>query len=154
MKRSITRALLIALAVSASQASYAGTITYKGTGSAVTTYALLPLGSGGAAVLLSNSSVATIQPSEKGFMDGECAGLGNMGPDDVITEANIICTFDEGDGHSFDIKGQFDAGKGSAQVIGGSGKWKGATGTGTFRRKWASGNQSTFEYEFKITTPK
>ena len=154
MRRLITRSLLMTMAMGAAATVGAGeTITYKGTGSATTSYALLPLSSGGAAVLLSNSSVATIEPSEKGFMDGECAGLGNMGPDNVISDGRVICTFDEGDGHSFDLKGEFAEGKGEVEVIGGSGKWKDATGTGTFKRKWVSGNRSTFEYEFKISTP-
>jgi hypothetical protein len=42
---------------------------------------------------------------------------------------------------------------GQVEIIGGSGKWAGATGSGTFKRKFSSGNRGTYEYEFTITTP-
>ena len=40
----------------------------------------------------------------------------------------------------------------TAKVIGGSGKWKGATGSGKFHTKFVKGNWVTYEYELKITT--
>ena len=40
-----------------------------------------------------------------------------------------------------------------AEIIGGSGKWSGATGSGTFRRKYVDGAKGTYEYDLTITTP-
>ncbi len=54
---------------------------------------------------------------------------------------------------SFDAHGQGDGIEGKVEIIGGSGKWTGATGTGTIKRKWAQGNRGTYEYEFTISTP-
>lgn len=119
----------------------------------MTTYVVLPLANGGGAVHLSNSSVATIEPSDVGFMFGECAGLGYAAKESADMSGEGYCTFQEDDENSFDIKAKFGAGGGEVEVIGGSGKWEGATGTGTFKRKFVEGNRSTFAYEFKISTP-
>jgi len=128
------------------------TVVYKGTGSYVATKALMPLGSGGAAVHMSNKIIATIEPSEVGFMHGTCAGMGHIS--DVGDDSmQAYCTFEEKRGDIFDIKATGVKGKGSVDVIGGSGKWKGATGTGTFKRKYSEGDRGTYEYEFKITVP-
>ena len=149
-----TKAILAGAAlVLASSSVWAGTVTYKGTGHAVTTYVVLPLGHGGGAVHLTNSSVATIEPSEVGFMFGECAGLGYSAKESEEISGEGYCTFQENASDSFDIKAKFGGKGGDVQVIGGSGKWAGATGTGTFTHKFVEGNRSTFAYEFKITTP-
>ena len=79
------------------------TVVYKGTGSYVATKALMPLGSGGAAVHMSNKIIATIEPSEVGFMHGTCAGMGHIS--DVGDDSmQAYCTFEEKRGDIFDIK--------------------------------------------------
>ena len=149
--------VIAALALGSGSAAMAGTTNYKGKGHAVTTYVILPLGNGGAAVQLSNSSMATIEPSESGFMMGECAGLGYLGPEGGAIGGSAFCTFEENAKDSFDVRANFETqgakGGGKVEVIGGSGKWEGATGTGTFKRTFLDGNRTSFEYEFKITTP-
>jgi hypothetical protein len=96
--------------------------------------------------------LATIAPSESGFIFGDCAGLAYLSPTgDVST--SVYCTFTESGGDSFDLHGRGDGVSGSVEIIGGSGKWAGATGTGTIKRKWAQGERGTYEYEFAIATP-
>jgi len=141
------------LAICAAGSAFAGqTVVYKGTGSYVASKVLMPLGNGGAAVHMSNKIIATIEPSEVGFMHGACAGMGYIsdGGDDSV---QAYCTFEEKRGDVFDIRASGAMGTGTVEVIGGSGKWKDATGTGTFRRKYMEGDRGTYEYEFKITVP-
>lgn len=42
---------------------------------------------------------------------------------------------------------------GTATVIGGGGKWKGATGTANFKRLSTNENGGSFSYKITITTP-
>lgn len=128
------------------------TITYKGTGTFTAVHNLMPLANGGAAVHVSNKTVATIEPSETGFMFGGCMGLAYVGADESYA-ADMLCTFTETGQDSFDIRGLGDGQTGKVEIIGGSGKWAGGTGTGTFARKWTDGPRGSYEYEFTITTP-
>ncbi len=154
MRKIASLALVAVLAVSVEiGTAFAGeTVTYRGTGTFVATRTLMPLANGGAAIHLSNQVVATIAPSEPGFIFGDCAGLGYLSPDSAY-EVHVFCTFTETGNDSFDVKGEGGVKGGGVEIIGGSGKWMGATGTGTFTRKWADGPRGSFDYEFHITTP-
>ena len=67
---------------------------------------------------------------------------------------DIFCNFEENAEDGFDIRGKMMADGATAKVIGGSGKWKGATGSGKFHTKFVKGNLVTYEYNLKImTTP-
>jgi hypothetical protein len=146
-------AVALVVAVAGPAASAGETVTYTGTGTYSVTRALLPLANGGAALHLANDTVATIQPSESGFMNGDCAGLGYLSPDGEATML-AICTFDltRADGFVVRLDGDPKAGSG-VQVLGGRGKFENATGTGTLRRTFVEGDRGSYEYEFKITTP-
>ena len=129
------------------------TVTYKGTGIFVSTRLAMPLASGGAAVHLTNDIVATIEPSEIGFMTGDCAGLGHVSADGEYS-VNALCSFAVSATDAFDVKAMVkpDAG-GEVEIIGGSGKWQGATGAGTIKPRYSEGERGSFYYEFEITTP-
>ncbi len=92
-------------------------VTYRGTGSYVLTRAILPLANGDAVMQLIHDTIATIEPSESGFIYGD--------EEDSAT----------------------------VEIIGGSGKWTGATGAGIWKRKWGQDYRGTYEYEITITTP-
>jgi hypothetical protein len=140
-------AMLMSLTVSAGE-----TVTYKGMGTYEVMRAVLPLANGGAAIQLSNNVVATISPSESGFIFGDCAGLGYLTVEGSYS-GDVYCTFTETGDDSFDIKGTARGDSGSVEIIGGSGKWTGATGNGSIKRKYAAGDRGSYEYEFSITTP-
>ena len=154
MRRMTKGAVLASAAVMLmSSAVFAGeTVTYKGMGTYEVMRAVLPLANGGAAVQLSNNVVATINPSESGFIFGDCAGLGYLTVEGRYS-GDIYCTFTETGDDGFDIKGVMRDKSGSVEIIGGSGKWTGATGKGSIKRKYSAGNQGSYEYEFSITTP-
>jgi hypothetical protein len=133
-------------------ASAGEAVTYRGTGSYFVTRVVLPLASGGAAVHLINDTIATIAPSESGFIFGDCAGLVFLSPTGEAS-SSVYCTFNETGDDSFDLHARGDGTSGSVEIIGGSGKWAGATGSGTIKKKWAEDIRGTYEYEFKIATP-
>lgn len=133
-------------------ASVGETITYKGTGTYEVMRAVLPLANGGAAIHLSNNIVATINPSESGFIFGDCAGLGYLTVESSYS-ADVYCTFTETGDDSFDIKGVVRDAGGNVEIIGGSGKWTDATGQGSIKRKYSAGSRGSYEYVFSITTP-
>jgi len=126
--------------------------TFKGSGTYTVTRMLMPLANGGAAVLLSNDTVATWEPSESGFMNGDCAGLGYISPEGKVS-INSICTFAVTAEDGFVIRTDSSVEGGTVKVIGGSGKWKGATGTGKMTRRWIEGSRGSYDYELTISTP-
>jgi len=128
------------------------TVTYKGTGTYEVMRAVLPMANGGAAIHLSHNVVATIDPSESGFIFGDCAGLGYLTVEDRYS-GTLYCTFTETGGDSFDLKAVTADDSGSVEIIGGSGKWAEATGKGSVKRKYAAENGGSYLYEFSITTP-
>ena len=154
MRRMTKGAVLASAAVMlmSSAVSAAETVTYKGMGTYEVMRAVLPLANGGAAIQLSNNIVATISPSESGFIFGDCAGLGYLTVEGSYS-GDVYCTFTETGDDSFDVKGAVRGESGSVEILGGSGKWAGATGKGSIKRKYSAGTQGSYEYEFSITTP-
>ena len=130
----------------------AETVTLKGTGTYSVVRALMPLSNGGAALHLSHDTIATVQPSESGFMSGDCAGLAYISPEGEVS-IDSICNFSLNSKDGLVIRGQADLEGSKVEVIGGSGKFTGATGTGTMTRKWVEGNRGSYDYEVKVTTP-
>ena len=140
-------AALIATAVGAVE------VTYRGSATFVATRLALPLANNGAAVHLTNDVVATIEPSESGFIYGDCAGLGYLSPKGKYS-VDAYCTFAESAADAFDIRVKLEppAG-GDVKIIGGRGKWLDAAGIGTITPRSAEGSRGSFGYEFKIVTP-
>lgn len=132
--------------------AHSETVTYRGTGTYQVVRAVMPMANGSAAIHLSNNIVATIEPSESGFIFGTCAGLGLLTKDNRYS-SEMYCTFTETGDDSFDVKASVDDEHGRVEIIGGSGKWEGAKGEGSVKRKYAEGDRGSYEYEFKISTP-
>ena len=150
----VGRAFILLLATTSvcTTASAGETVTYRGTGTYAVARTVLPMANGGAAIHLVNDTVATIAPSDIGFMFGDCAGLAYLSPTGKVTNSTY-CTFSETAEDSFDVHGQGDGTEGAIKIIGGSGKWAGAAGTGIIKKKWAQDNRGTYVYEFTISTP-
>ena len=130
----------------------AGTVTLTGKGTYFVSRDLMPLGNGGAAVHITNTTVVSVQPSETGVMFGECAGLAYLAPDASYT-SHIYCNFTENGKDVFVIEGEMSPDGGAIKVVGGSGKWASATGTGTVTPNGEQDDQGLYSYEFQITTP-
>ena len=129
------------------------TVTYSGVGTFVANRSTLPLANGAAAFQLANDVVATIAPSESGVLYGDCAGLGYADAKGEYS-ARAFCTFAETETDGFVIDATFEPGVGgTVKVLGGSGKWTGATGDGILEAKADDGYGGSYSYEFRITTP-
>lgn len=151
MKSIFTR-ILLAVAIVVSFPVQATETRYSGSGTFFATRVLMPMGNGGAAVKMDNEVVLSITPSEIGFLFGHCAGLGYVSPKGEFT-STAYCTLHEDDSHSLDIRAERTADGATGEVIGGSGRWKGATGTMTLKSRFEEGNRGSFDYTMTLTTP-
>jgi hypothetical protein len=140
------------LAFCAPGSAVAATTTVKGKGTYFVKRALMPLGDGGAVIHTTATTVASADVSVGGVLFGECAGLVHISGDGQA-KSRVYCNFAESDDDVFVIEADMGLEGGAVRVIGGSGKWKGASGTGTLKRTGESDANGTYEYEFNIVTP-
>jgi hypothetical protein len=127
-------------------------VTLKGKGTYFVQRALMPLGNGGAAIHVSNKTVMSVEPSKTGVMFGECAGLAYLSPDAKYA-SRIYCNFTENANDTLVVQGEVSPDGGKITIIGGSGRWKGATGTGKISALGEEDEQGRYEYELQIVTP-
>ena len=147
-----TGAVIAALLVCATAPAMAETVTLKGRGTYFVKRNLMPLSNGGAALHTTNTTVVSVEPSESGVMFGECAGLAYLAPDATVS-SRVFCNFSENGKDSFVVQGELSPDGGAIKVIGGSGKWKDATGTGSISPLSENDAEGRYSYEFTITTP-
>ena len=129
------------------------TSEYTGTVYATPVKHLMPLGNGDGVLIMQSSGIVAMSSSPPTIHALSCVGMGLEKPDESIT-TDFYCTLKENTEDSFDIKGSVGGeGAGGFDVIGGSGKWAGATGRGEFVRVVESeqGNKTVFQVE--ITVP-
>ena len=129
------------------------TTKYTGTVYATPVKQLMPLGNGDGVLLTQSSGIVAMSGEPPTIHALTCAGMGLEKPDET-TATSFYCNVRESAEDSFDIKGTAgDEAGGKFDVIGGSGKWAGATGKGKFVRTIQSkeGNKNVFEVE--ITVP-
>ncbi|MGH8120676.1 MAG: hypothetical protein ACRESK_08690 [Gammaproteobacteria bacterium] len=150
--------LILVLLVITNNVVAGQTSKHTGTVYATPVKNLMPLGNGDGVLLMQSSGIVAMSGDPPTIHAITCAGMGLEKPDESIT-SEFFCTLKENDKDSFDIKGKSTDQKdgemdtGEFEVIGGSGKWAGATGKGTFIRVIQSeeGNKNIFEVE--ITVP-
>jgi len=133
------------------------TIKYMGTVYASPMKHLMPLGNGDGVLITQAAGIAAMSDASgmpPAIFAINCAGMGIEKPDETAV-SDFYCNLKEDDEDSFDIKGivASSAEENKFDVIGGSGKWKGASGKGAFARVFESeeGNKNVFVVE--ITTP-
>jgi hypothetical protein len=147
------RSILLLCALGAmSTGSRAETVEISGSLRTTVAKTLMPLGNGGSVITASNHGVAAISTSPPTLMDVKCVGMGHLPPEgDHATD--FYCTFSANEEDRLDLKGTDGPAGGTATVIGGSGKWQGATGGGTFTRESSTETTSSSTFQLKLTTP-
>ena len=130
----------------------AGEVTYSGTGTYFASKVLMPLGNGGAAVKMDNTVIATIAPADYGFLFGECTGLGYLTPEGEFSSA-AYCNLREDEEHSLDIHAERNGDSGTVTILGGTGKWKDASGSIEMTEKFTGENRGSFVYTMTVKTP-
>jgi hypothetical protein len=132
----------------------AGTVVYKGSTRTSSTQIRMPLASGATvatAAAVGSAAMTSTEAENPLLLDMKCSGMGLLA--DSGASITYYCTFSENDVDQFDVKGVEKPEGSTAEVIGGSGKWAGATGSGTFKRKATSETSSTSTFELTIETP-
>ncbi len=108
-------------------------IKYTGTIYATSVQSLMPLGNGDGVVTAEVIGVSAMSGNPPSLFGLACAGMG-IEDEEGRGDIDIYCTFKENENDSFDVKGTIKQGKGKLKVIGGSGKYAGSTGKGTYKR--------------------
>ena len=150
LNKFLQTALLVVLFLSNSV--YAGqTSKYTGTVYSTPVKVLMPLGNGDGVLLMQSAGVVAMgDPPAMHALS--CSGMG-LEKADENTTTDFYCNIQESDEDSFDIKGTVGGeGAGNFDVIGGSGKWSGATGRGEFVRveEAKKGNKTVFQVELTV----
>lgn len=140
------------LLLCASGSALAASTTLEGKGTYVVHRALMPLADGGAVVHTTASTVASANTTAGGVMFGECAGLAHLSAEGEA-KSRVYCNFSQGGEDRFVMEADMGLEGGEIRIIGGSGKWKGATGAGMLKRTGENGGTGTYDYKFDITTP-
>ena len=113
---------------------------------------LMPLGNGGSVITASSHGVAAISTTPPTLLDAKCVGMGYL-PAEGDQATEFYCTFSANDEDRLDLKGTDGAAGGTATVIGGSGRWQGASGGGAFKREEHTDTTSSSTFELKLVTP-
>ncbi len=145
-------ALVATALIGASDAAIAAATTIKGKGTYFVQRELMPLVDGGAVVHTTASTVASSDASDGGVLFGECAGIAHLSSEGKA-KGRVYCNFSEGGKDAFVVEADMRLEGGDVRIIGGSGKFDGATGSGMLKRTGESGGSGTYTYEFSITTP-
>jgi hypothetical protein len=149
-------AVMIALLCATGSASAKETTKYTGTVYGHPVIHLMPLGNGDGIVIVEITGIVALSGNPPTVNTLSCSGMGLQKVNNNIT-TNFYCNVKENTEDSFDIKGLASEinGKssGSFDVVGGSGKWSGATGKGKFLRvlQTEAGNKTVME--MSITVP-
>lgn len=149
--------IILVLLVIANNVVAGQTYKYAGTVYATPVKHLMPLGNGDGVLIMQSSGIVAISSDPPTIHALFCSGMGLEKPDET-TSMEFFCNIKENSKDSFDIRGKESDEKdgelntGAFDVIGGSGKWAGATGKGTFIRVIQSeeGNKNVFEVEISV----
>ena len=135
----------------------AETTKYTGTVYARPVKHLMPLGNGDAVLIIEVAGVVALSGNPPSMATLSCSGMG-LQKTDSSTSADFYCNMKENEEDSFDFKGKSSEtadgkSQGTFDVVGGSGKWKDATGKGKFVRIEKSGDANKTSFVMDITTP-
>ncbi|MGH8647293.1 MAG: hypothetical protein ACREX4_23665 [Gammaproteobacteria bacterium] len=121
----------------ANSALAGNTVVYKGSAQTNARKSLLPLANGDAVVTSESQGVTTISTDPPAILTIRCAGSGMVKGGKYSGEGH--CTLSENDTDAFDLKVSDRPELATLEVIGGSRKWSGAAGKGTFTRVSVTG---------------
>ena len=129
-------------------------VVYKGSGNYVADDRLMPLTSGDAVMLGTTQGAIAISTSPPSIMDVKCSGMGivkSAGGFGSVFYCALTDSLNAADG--FDLKGIETEEGTRVEIVGGAGKWAGATGTGTVQSTMSHENGGSIEFEFENTLP-
>ena len=150
----LQKASLFALLCISTSAFAGETTKYTGTVYASPVKHLMPLGNGDAVLVIELAGIVALSDNPPTLGTLVCTGMGLQKVDNT-TSTDFYCNIKQNDADSFDFKGisaEADGkSKGSFKIVGGSGKWAGATGKGKFKRVSKSDVGTKTVLEIEIT---
>ena len=149
--KTVTAAVVVA-GLTVGPAMAGETVNYKGSGTYTAQKLTLTLGNGDIVFAGWNEGVATISTDPPMLLFSKCMGLGRVTENDDFSN-DVYCTFRANDADAFDVKGHSDSEGGKGEIIGGSGRWAGATGAVRMKRESQTENSGTYTFELELTTP-
>jgi hypothetical protein len=155
MKRNRIEFLAVAALMLCYGAAHAGTFNFKGSANTQSTQLQLPLANGGTVVTAGATGVAAMvseQDAHPILFVMRCTGMGMLGTDGV-QDIEFYCSFMANEKDGFDMHGSEKPDGSKATIVGGSGRWAGATGGGTFKRTQTGETSGRTTFDLKITTP-
>ena len=151
----LLRAAAVVLCLAFPAVSIAASMVFTGSASTSSIQVQMPLANGAAVVTANATGFAAMTGASTPnpiLLELRCSGLGYA----MIEKAGDIkfyCTFMENDVDQFDIKGTEKSGETVITVIGGSGRWVNATGSGTMKRTATGEASSRSTFDLTIDTP-
>jgi len=148
------KVLLFALLCISTSAFAGETTKYTGTVYATPVKHLMPLGNGDAVLVIELAGIVALSDKPPTLGTLVCTGMGLQKVDNT-TATDFYCNIKQNDADSFDFKGNAaeadGKSKGTFNIVGGSGKWAGATGKGKFKRVAESDVGTKTVIEIEIT---
>jgi hypothetical protein len=148
------KVLLFALLCISTSAFAGETTKYTGTVYATPVKHLMPLGNGDAVLVIELAGIVALSDKPPTLGALVCTGMGLQKVDNT-TATDFYCNIKQNNADSFDFKGNAaeadGKSKGTFNIVGGSGKWAGATGKGKFKRVSESDVGTKTVIEIEIT---
>jgi hypothetical protein len=114
----------------------------------------MPLGNGDAVLVIELAGIVALSDKPPTLGALVCTGMGLQKVDNT-TATDFYCNIKQNNADSFDFKGNAaeadGKSKGTFNIVGGSGKWAGATGKGKFKRVSESDVGTKTVIEIEIT---
>jgi hypothetical protein len=152
MKRIIGLSTALCALLVMGAAAAGETTAYSGTSRTVVSKSALPLGNGDSVVTAVSRGVAALSSTPPMLLEMNCVGLGLLGAQESYA-ADFYCSLKADAENVLDLKGSEGTPGSQFTVLGGSGRWKGATGQGTFKRQTSSETEASATFEMTVTTP-
>jgi len=148
------KTILVALMVFTSAVAAGETVTLTGTSTTVATKTLMPMVRDGDTVVIgTNDGYAAVSTNPPSLMQIRCSMLGMVGATNEEYHADFYCALRDLEGNGIDLKGEDRANGGEVTVLGGSGKYQGATGSGSFKRLAGTLTESHSTFELNLELP-
>ena len=148
-------AIAVTLAAGIYSANSAGeSVTYTGSGTVRGYETLMPLVNGESVVTAISNGVLAVSTTPPSILSVQCSAMGLMDAEDNLNLEYYCRMRDTQTGENvIALKGIETPDGNVVEIIGGAGRWAGATGKGTIKQMMGDDDRSEFTMELTITTP-
>lgn len=151
------RILAVAATVAAgiySASAWSESVTYTGSGTVTGYETLMPLVDGESVVTAISSGLLAVSTTPPSILAVQCSAMGLMDARDNLNLEYYCRMRDTHTGeNAIALKGVETPEGNVVEIIGGAGRWAGASGKGIIKQTTGDDNRSDFTMELTITTP-